>query len=838
MLVFLLQIAVVLESPEAAGFAGDGLVLASLILAGLIFAVLIFLRGLRYYFRRRNESALGFDKVVLRILVPKEALKAEEQTQSPSIDKIRQDIGVSEALFSAVGGLRPQKGFKAWLAGRSDAFSFEIVSKDGLIYFYLAAPKSLRDFLEQQVHAQFPSAQIEEVRDYNIFNPTGVIAGANLIFKRPGGFPIKTYKKLDSDPLSAITNSMSKIASPDGAAIQFVVRSARGDWRSSGLKIARAMQQGKSMKEAMRGASFLGGLQAATAPAKKEGTAPPKEYKLSPLEEEAVRGLEEKASKAGLEVNVRIIVSSPDGARAKMHLDNIANSFSQFNIYEYGNSFSRKTPRSLPRFVHNFIYRTFDEKRKIILNAEEFAGVYHFPLPGIETPNIMWLSARKPPPPTNLPKEGMVIGTVKYRGQEHLVRIKQPDRLRHFYIIGKSGVGKSEFLKQMIKQDIEAGRGICALDPHGDLARDAIALVPKERVDDVIYFDPSDIERPMGLNMLEYDERYPEQKTFVINEILKIFDKLYDLKATGGPMFEQYMRNALLLIMDDPESGSTLMEVPRVLADEKFRAFKLSKCKTQVVKDFWLKEAQKAGGEASLANMVPYITSKLTPFITNDIVRPIIGQQKSAFNFRQVMDEGKILLLDLSKGKLGELNAYLIGMVVVGKILAAALSRTDMPREERQDFFLYIDEFQNFLTDSIATILSEARKYGLGLVIAHQYIGQLVGKGGDTAIRDAIFGNVGTMAAFRVGAEDAEFLSKEFAPVFGPYDLINCDAFTANTKLLIDNTASRPFNVSIPPPIKGDVKLIEAIKNISRLKYGRNRKLVEAEILERAQSGA
>ena len=414
--------------------------------------------------------------------------------------------------------------------------------------------------------------------------------------------------------------------------------------------------------------------------------------------------------------------------------------------------------------------------------------------------------------------------------------MKPADRRRHTYIIGKSGSGKTELMKSMVKQDIQEGRGVCVIDPHGDFAEDALSFVPRERAEDVIYFSPADTERPLGLNMLEYDPKYPEQKTFVINEMLKIFDKLYDLKSTGGPMFEQYMRNAMILIMDDPDTGSTLMEIPKVLADEEFRNLKLSKCKTQVVKDFWQKEAQKAGGEASLQNMVPYITSKLTPFISNDVMRPIIGQQKSAFNVRQAMDEGKILLLNLSKGKLGDINAYLIGMVLVGKILMAALSRTDMDPKDRKDFFLYIDEFQNFLTDSISAILSEARKYGLDLVVAHQFIGQLTQKG-DTLIRDAIFGNVGSMMAFRVGPDDAEFLEKEFAPVFSSYDLINVEAFTCNAKILIDNTATRPFNMqpyrAMPD---GDKELPEMIRELSRFKYGRKRELVEAEIQERSAS--
>ncbi|MEK9151957.1 MAG: DUF87 domain-containing protein, partial [Patescibacteria group bacterium] len=528
------------------------------------------------------------------------------------------------------------------------------------------------------------------------------------------------------------------------------------------------------------------------------------------------------------------VTSAPDFNKANTYLQNIVGAFAQYSSPQFGNNLIR-FGQSKTRLVNDFIYRNFSEKLRTVMTGEELASLFHMPLASTETPSIRWLMARKPPPPQNLPKEGLILGYIKYRGDEHVVRIKPADRRRHMYIIGKSGGGKSEFMKTMIKQDIEAGRGVCVVDPHGDLAEDCLAFVPRSRVDDVVYFNPADIDRPMALNLMEYDPAYPEQKTFAVNEMLKIFDKLYDLKSTGGPMFEQYMRNAMILVMDHPESGSTLMEIPKVLSDEKFRAMKLSHCKTQVVKDFWQKEAQKAGGEASLANMVPYITSKLTPFISNDFMRPIIGQQESAFNVRKVMDEGKILLLPLTKGKIGDLNAYLLGMVLIGKILMAALSRTDMPAKDRKDFYLYIDEFQNFLTDSISVILSEARKYGLDLTIAHQFIGQLV-KGNDTVIRDAIFGNVGSMVSFRVGIEDAEFLEKEFRPVFSAFDMVNVEAYTANGKILIDNTASRPFNMSMYPPAKGSTELVEAIKQLSRLKYGRDRTIVEQEILERTQT--
>jgi len=366
-----------------------------------------------------------------------------------------------------------------------------------------------------------------------------------------------------------------------------------------------------------------------------------------------------------------------------------------------------------------------------------------------------------------------------------------------------------------------------------DLVEAILGRLPQSRLHDVILFDPSDVDRPQGLNLLEYDPNYPEQKTFVINEMIKILDKLYDLRQTGGPMFEQYMRNAMLLIMDDPKSGSTLMEISKVLADADYRRYKLSKVKDPVVRDFWTKEAQKAGGDAALANMVPYITSKLNQFVANDIMRPIIGQQTSAFNFRQLMDERKILLVRLSKGKLGEINAYLLGLVIVGKILMAALSRTDLPEYQRKNFYLYIDEFQNFITDSISVILSEARKYRLNLTIAHQYIGQLV-QGTDTRIRDAVFGNVGTIVSFRVGVEDAEVLAKEFAPVFSAYDLINLELFQAYVKLLINNTPARPFNMAMLPAPPGEAAVMAAVRARSKEKYGRDRAQVEEQIITRS----
>jgi hypothetical protein len=431
-------------------------------------------------------------------------------------------------------------------------------------------------------------------------------------------------------------------------------------------------------------------------------------------------------------------------------------------------------------------------------------------------------------PPLNLPQSGLLLGKSLFRGEERNVFMNEDDRRRHFYIIGQTGTGKSVLLKNMIAQDIEAGRGVCFIDPHGSDLQDILSRIPKERMDDLIYFNPGDTQRPMGLNMLEYDPNYPEQKTFIVNELLGIFNKLFDMKTAGGPMFEQYFRNAVMLVMDDPSSGNTLFEVSRVLSDKAFREFKLSKCSNPITKSFWKEVAEKAGGEASLANMVPYITSKFDNFLSNDIMRPIISQEKSAFNFRKVMDEGKILLVNLSKGRLGDLNSNLLGLIIVGKLLMASLSRVDMPESERKDFYLYIDEFQNVTTDSIATILSEARKYRLELTIAHQYIGQL-----EESIKKAVFGNVGSMAAFRIGAEDAEFLKNQFEPVFNSHDLLNIDNYNAYLKLLVEGQTSRPFNIQTVPFKKGDPELGKMMAQLSSSRYGRTKMEVEEEINKR-----
>jgi len=790
-----------------------------------------------FVFRKilRSEKKLpsAFQKVILLITVPKEAdLKDEEGHGQETMEQM---LVEAEAFMNALGGMKAQRGLQAAMSGRQDHISFEIVAHQGLISFYVVVPQYLRDYMEQHINAQYPKAQIEEVTEFNLFNPTSQVAATNLVFKKPYIFPIRTYREIDVDPISSLTNVLSKIGPTEGAVIQYVVRSAKAEWRNWGAKVAREMHNGKTLKEAMgaRGITgFLMVLFRTFFPEKKKDDLGPTRQ-LTPKEEEIAQSLEKKVSKGGLDVNIRLIVTTNNLQRSQAYLKDIVDSFSQYSSFEYGNGFSRKEP-----FIHkdklimDYIYRSFNEKTNCVLNTEEMASLFHFPLPITETPNIRWLMARKAPPPTNLPNEGLLLGHSEYRGTDREIRIKRKDRQRHVYVIGKSGVGKSVLLSNMIIQDIQNGEGVAVVDPHGDLIHDVMGHIPKERAEDVIHFNPSDLERPVGLNMLEVTN--PEEKDFAVQEMISIFYKLFPPEMIG-PMFEHNMRNVMLTLMEDEEHPGTITDIPRMFTDQDYQKYKVSKVKDPVVRAFWEKEMAKTS-DFHKSEMLGYLISKVGRFVENAMMRNIIGQPKSGFNFEEIMNNKKILLVNLAKGTTGEVNSSLLGLILVSKLQMAAMKRASMPEEQRQDFYLYIDEFQNFVTDSIATILSEARKYRLDLTIAHQYIGQLV-QDNDTKIRDAVFGNVGTMMAFRVGVDDAEVLAKEFEPTFNEYDVINVEMYTANIKLLIDNTGSKPFNMKTYPPVPGDEQLARKLIELSRMKYGRDRKIVESEILESSQLG-
>ena len=695
------------------------------------------------------------------------------------------------------------------------------------IHFYLAVPKAMAEVAMKQIQGIWNGASLEStLDDYNIFNANGVTAAAYLSSKDDFSLPIRTYEEFQDDPMSSVLGGLAKVNEiGEGAAIQVILRPAPESSKKAVLGRIEALRKGQPLEKV-----FGHGLNWKEVSEVLNPQAENKNERPLPVDEEAVKALEKKAAKPMFLVNVRVLASAATPFQAKDILDGILAGFEQFGSPRR-NGFRAVRARNPQGLASQFIFRRFESGQTMVLSSEEVASFCHFPTSGTETPRVKWLKSREAPPPSNLPAKGALIGRSVFRGETRPVFITDEDRRRHVYLIGQTGTGKSTLLGNMVIEDIKAGKGLAVIDPHGTLVDLILGHIPKERMEDLIYFDPGDLWRPMGLNMLDYNLNRPEEKTFIVNEMQSIFNKLF-VAETMGPMFEQYMRNALLLLMEDmPNEPATLVEVPRIFTDPEYRKRKLARIKNPVVIDFWEKEAVKAGGEASLANMTPYITSKFNNFVANDYMRPIIGQPKSAFNFRGVMDDGKILLVNLAKGRIGDINAGLLGMIFTGKILMAALSRVDIPEEsKRRDFNLYIDEFQNFTTASIASILSEARKYRLSLTIAHQFIAQL-----EENIRDSVFGNVGSEIVFRVGPQDAEFLKKQFDPVFDENDLMNIDNMNAYAKILINGETSRPFNLRIETTSwsKGDPDSVLKLKEYSRVKFGLDRDLVEEGIYKR-----
>jgi len=794
-----------------------------------------------FFFLKRREKDLflkkGLSLTLFSVIIPQEESSESEKKENPSLEEYLKKV---EQFYYFIDGLKEKNGSSKFFNGLPYlAFEIAVHRVGEEIYFYVACPRHISQMLEKQILGFWPKAQVKNVPDYNIFVPGGVSVGSVAQLKKHSVFPLKFYEELKTDPMSLITSVFTKLAKEgEGAAIQFLVSPNEDKTRKIAFKAVEYMEKGMkpeaAVSKAKRGflikliEELLENLLKSKGKEEKENF---EKTPSTPAQQEIISAITKKASKPLFNVDLRLLASAQNQQRAQEILTQLESSFEQFNSHLLNSlKFSRLKKNKLKNLFYQFSFRIFNRKEAMVLSSAETASLFHFPSSEILNPRVKWLKAKQAPAPTNLPEEGLIIGKNVFRGEERLVRILRDDRRRHFYIIGQTGTGKSAFIQGLVRQDIENGEGVALIDPHGDLAENVLTYIPPARAEDVIYFNPGEIERPIGLNMLEFDPRFPEDKSKVVNELLEIFDKLYNLKTHGfgGPMFEQYMRNSILLTMEDPESGNTLIDIPRVLADTEFRKYKLSRCQNIVVKNFWEMEAEKAGGEASLANMVPYITSKLNVFIANDLIRPIISQDKSSINFRDIMDQGKILIVNLSKGKLGDINSYLLGMIIVGKILIAAMSRANIPEEARKDFYLYIDEFQSVTTKTINTILSEARKYHLIMTFAHQFIGQL-----EEETRKAIFGNVGSMLAFRVGPEDGEFLISEFGPVFSKNDLVSFDNYNGAMRLLIKGESSKPFSLMTLPPKKGNLEVAELIKEISRIKYGQDREEIEKKVYER-----
>jgi hypothetical protein len=757
-----------------------------------------------------------------------------EASEEDKKKQLKELISGMEQFYSGMLTICDHKNDSGW-------FTIEIANANGSeqFVFYVAVPSESKELFEKQLLSIFPQAHVREHKDdYNIFNNNGVSVASYATLSKHFLYPLKPYEQFDVDPLGSILNSFSKINKyGEGASLQIVIGSRKEGLTRQSVKALEKIRKGEKVNTALgeidqsvggKIVKELSGLFKSKEKIEKE-----KEDKLkraNAIDQIAIDQFTRKIKTPLVALNIRIVASAVTENEAVGILNDIESTFNQFEN-GHGNriEWDRVQASSLGDIFESFSMRTFNSKKEIILNIEELTTCLHFPASnlGKVAPQLKQSKAGTAPIPLEVNKNGTLIGVNNYRGQINEAYITPEDRMRHFYVIGQTGTGKTSLLKNMIIQDIKSGSGVCFIDPHGSDVIDILANIPPERHNDVVYFDPSSVDRPMALNMLEFDRRFPEQKTFVVNEMFSIFQKLYGaVPESMGPMFEQYFRNATSLVIEDPDSGSTLLDVSRVMSNKAFRELKLSKCKNPVIVQFWKEIAEKAGGEASLANIVPYITSKFDVFLSNEIMRPIIVQEKSSFNMRDIMDNKKILLVNLSKGRLGDINSHLIGLILVGKILMAALSRVDSIGTKLNDFYLYLDEFQNITTDSIATILSEARKYRLSLTVAHQFIGQL-----DDKIKNAVFGNVGSMAVFRVGTEDAEFLEKQFTPTFTKTDIINLDNFNSYIKLLVNGKTVKPFSIQIQRPSKGNMDQIDKLKELSLLTFGRPKAEVENEIM-------
>lgn len=716
------------------------------------------------------------------------------------------EIAAADQMFAGLYSIY-KDSLESRLLKASDYISFEIVGLPDDIRFFVHTPGAIQDLVEKTIHASYPMAEVKISEEYNIFTPDSHVEFAQLRLAKGSYFPTRTYEDLKVDTISAITSTLSRMQQGEGAAIQIIISPANGRWSSQGR-------------------TFLNNIE--------KRNSDPNKTKL-PVDSNVTQGVEKKIVKVGFNTIIRIVASAQTKAEAKNHLDNILGSFQQFNNPVL-NRFKKEKIRfwAKKEFVVGFVYRfmpiiTVWRKKPSVLNTAELASIFHFPNKNIQTPHIAWLKATRAPASADVPEHGDVyIGVATYRGKERTVAMNEDDRRRHMYVVGKTGSGKSKLLEWMILQDIRNGKGLAFLDPHGQSARFILDRIPPERVEDVIYFNPGDYDRPMGMNILEFFDE--QDKHRIVNSFYHMLEKLFDPNRQGitGPRLERAIRNSMLTAM--AREGNTLIEVLRLLLlDQAFIKEMLKYLTDDVVRKYWTEELAQTS-DYHKSETLGYFASKLDRFVTNKMMRNILGQSHSSFNFRDIMDNKKILIVDLDKGVIGEENSQFLGLILVPKLLSAAMSRTNIEESKRSDFYLYVDEFQNFATEDFAQILSEARKYRLNLVVANQYIAQMTDD-----VRNAVFGNVGTLVSFKVGVNDAQYLAHEFNPIFSEKDLINIENRNAYIKLLVNGEYPAPFSIRTID-ISGEkpnVEIGETVTQLSRLRYGRDKEVVEADIKAR-----
>ncbi|OGL30791.1 hypothetical protein A3F37_04215 [Candidatus Saccharibacteria bacterium RIFCSPHIGHO2_12_FULL_41_12] len=804
-------------------------ILIGLLIVGLITGPILYLHS-RSVFREQKDFERGLKMITLLIHLPPPSDDTDIGSRDVR-DVIDENISKAEIVYNILASTL-QKGFKSSFYGQRH-ISFEIVGAKGFINFYVAVPISLLEVVRQAVISAYPAAQLEEVAEHNIFSPVGKISGTvggELTLKEQFVYPIATYREIKRDPMYSILNALSSLEKEDGVGIQFMVRPASDGWRKTASDFAGKKRKGQKGHKG-------GGLalwwvrqvfEALWRPPEDQGEGGDK-HSLSSHEDSVVSSIEDKTKHPGFETSIRVISSSNIAQKSQTVLNNVVSSFALFDA-PGKNGFKYTPAQDIERFATAYIMRFFPTGlSKNILNSVELATLFHFPQQeDIPTSQLSRQDSKQVDGPRNVPDKGLLLGYNVFRSVKKPIRLSGGDRQRHMYIVGQTGTGKSVCLENLALQDMIDGNGFAFIDPHGDTAEKLLSMVPKERAEDVIYFCPADTDYPLGLNIFE--AKTDDQKDFVIQEVINVLYKLYDPQRQGiiGPRYEHIFRNAALTVMAGPEGG-TFIDIPKLFSDPDFVNKKLEHVKDQNVIDFWRKEMVQAKRSNEFGDVVSWFVSKFGAFLSNSMMRNIIGQTKSSFDIREIMDNKKILLVNLSKGRTGELNSKLLGMIFVMKFQAAAMSRANIPESQRVEFCLYVDEFQNFSTDSFATIMSEARKYRLSLTVANQFTTQLTDE-----IRDAVFGNMGTIIAFRVGQNDVESLSRYFQPMFDSDDLLRVPNYNTIVRTLIGGVPTQPFSMATLPPLGNPSKeLLLALKQLSAAKFGRPRAEVEKEIFAR-----
>lgn len=805
---------------------------AFLILIAIVFVAALVVLGPVMFMKLRKTgyNAKNYERSLQMVPLLIHLPPASEDTDAGGRDKrdvVDENISKAQIIYNIIASTT-EKGFKNRWYGQKH-FSFEIVGVKGFVYLYAGVPVDMIDVVKQAIVSAYPAARLEEASEHNIFSEVGKLSGTvggELNLKESFAYPIATYQDLKRDALQALLNALSTLEREDGAAIQILYRPADNAWRKHATGLASKKRKGddKGINASLLAKEMVTAL---VKPPEKKDEGGKKE--LSSLEQSVLDAIDDKTRHAGFEVAIRIIASSNISQRSQTVLNNIVASFSLFDA-PGRNGFTYTPAKDMSAFVSEYILRFFPHhKKRNVLNSVEMATLFHFPdQNNIPTSQLERQESKQVDGPRNVPDEGLLLGYNVFRGVKKPIRLSLKDRQRHLYVVGQTGTGKSVFLENLALQDMMKGGGFAFVDPHGDTVEMLLSMVPKERTEDVIYFSPADMDYPMGLNLFEYDK--PDQKDFLIQEALNMLYKLYDPQHQGimGPRYEHIFRNAALAIMADP-NGGTFVDLPKLFVDPQFLKQKLQHVTDVNVLDFWQKEFPASQRSNESGEVTSWFVSKFGAFRSNEMMRNIIGQTKSALNLREIMDNKKILLVNLSKGRTGDLNSKLLGMIFVMKFQAAAMSRADVPEDQRKDFALYVDEFQNFSTDSFATIMSEARKFHLNLIVANQFTTQLTDE-----IRDAVFGNIGTIIGFRIGQNDVEALSRYFQPVFSGDDLLRVPNHNTIVRTLIGGVPTQPFSMATLPPLGSpNPQLAAALKQLSAAKYGRPKASVEKDIFAR-----